>query len=79
MELITPRCNFTTIEKHINYLKLIKKCVQSSIDEKYVLSKKLFKKKNNEYDLSVNKKKELFQRLQIIDYSINYYQNKTNE
>lgn len=77
MQLIEPKCSYTTTENHLIYLSLIKKCVDNAIGEKYVLSKKLFDKKHKQNNQIVNKKEELQPVIDNIIYSINYYSKLT--
>lgn len=77
MEIIKPQNEFITIEKHVEYLKILKKCVENSINKMYVVSKSLCKKKDVVSSAIGNKKIDEQQALKKIIASINFYTETT--
>jgi cell fate (sporulation/competence/biofilm development) regulator YmcA (YheA/YmcA/DUF963 family) len=77
MEIIKPQNEFITIQKHVEYLNMLKKCIENSINKIYVVSKSLHKKKDVISSAIGNKKIDEQQALKKITDSINFYSTKT--
>jgi hypothetical protein len=73
MDVINKKNKFISNEKHLEYLYILKKCIENSLDKKYVVSIKLHTKKlehRNACDIDNEKK-----ILRNIEYSIKYFEN----
>lgn len=77
MEIIKPQNEFITSEKHVEYLTMLKKCVENSINKIYVVSKSLHKKKDVISSAIGNKKIDEQQALKKIIDSISFYTENT--
>ena len=77
MEIIKPQNQFITNEKHVEYLNMLKKCIENSINKIYVISKTLHKKKYVISSAIGNKKIDEQEALKKIINSINFYSEKT--
>ena len=71
MDIIKKTCEFVSDKKQIEYLEILKKCTQNSIDKKTVVSKSGFKKKYRDRPLAAVMEDHL--TLAKINTSIDYY------
>jgi hypothetical protein len=73
MKIIHPQNEFITKEKHLERLNILKKCMLNSINNKYVISKSLFKRKADLRYGNTYLKKENLVVLETINNSILFY------
>lgn len=73
MELIKKQHDFVTDLQHIEYLKILKTCMENYLDKKFVVSKKLHAKKIEKRH-SDDVKNDI-QILKNINYTIASYSN----
>lgn len=74
MVLIQKQHGFITDQKHMEYLLILKKCMENYLDKKFVVSKKLHAKKmetRHAADVKIDKEK-----LKSIIHTIEFYKNK---
>lgn len=76
MELIKKQGSFTTDLKQIEFLNNIKKCIVNSMNNKFVVSKKLHAKKHESRHIEDIKSEKRI--LENINYSIEFYNSQIN-
>lgn len=74
MVLIEKQHGFITDQKHLEYLLILKKCIENYINKNFVVSKKLHAKKMKTRH-EADKKNDL-EILRNINYTIEFYKSK---
>lgn len=77
MELIKKQHAYITDEKHLEYLLILKKCLENYINKNFVISKKLHAKKM-ESRHEADKKNDI-EILKNINHTIKFYSEKTTK